>query len=331
MTFLDEPQRLPLIPEPLRRKHEIHQPLDSRFKAAARLGQSLWRERKGLGMGSYTSAGGRRRKLGSQLDREGVANGANIMDPAVRYLTHREIWYRERGACVDEARVWSNLLSSMPMTFNVLGPLKNDRNLASRVINLLFPDMAGSVCHIAFEHSPGRGDENFIGDGSAYDGFISVRTVDGRKMFVGVETKYSECMAETPARHRPLYDEVSRHCGLFKDPDSPELRSNPVEQLWRLHMLAAQIVKSGLYDGGVFMLVGPSLNDDVQNAAKRYRSLLATGDDLTPFANVPLEHLLEVMKEAGGDVVELQDRYCNWQPVHDAVDNYLIGATVQAA
>jgi hypothetical protein len=52
---------------------------------------------------------------------------------------------------------------------------------------------------------------------------------------------------------------------------------------------------------------------------------------LTQFANVPLEHLLEVIKEAGGDVAELQARYTDWRPVHDAVDNFLIGATVQAA
>jgi hypothetical protein len=317
------PAPLPLIPEALRRRHHVHEPKDGRFRAAARLQQALWRDRIGLEMGSYVGHGGRRRKLGSRLDNFGIENGLNIVDDQVRRLTRREIWYRERGAAMDEHRVWSNLLSSMPLAFNVFGMLKTNRQLAQETLSYLFPDIRGTISHIAFEHSPGRGDECFIGDGSAFDVFISIRHEDGRKIFLGIEVKFSETLTEPAARHRELYDIVSRDSGLYLNPDAPELRNTPLEQMWRMHMLSQQLIRNGLYDDGYFILCAPSLNDDVQGAAKRYRSHLGVGEHLAGFVNLTLEHLIETMREAGADTSALEDRYCDWGPVHRALDMFL--------
>ena len=39
---------LPLIPEAVLRKHHVHQPIDMRFRAAAKLLPALWRSDRGL-------------------------------------------------------------------------------------------------------------------------------------------------------------------------------------------------------------------------------------------------------------------------------------------
>jgi hypothetical protein len=36
--------QLPLIPADVLKKHRVHEPLDTRFRSAARLLQALWRE-----------------------------------------------------------------------------------------------------------------------------------------------------------------------------------------------------------------------------------------------------------------------------------------------
>jgi hypothetical protein len=41
-----------------------HLPPDPRFRTAARLLQALWREDRGLSIGSYVGEDGKRRKLG---------------------------------------------------------------------------------------------------------------------------------------------------------------------------------------------------------------------------------------------------------------------------
>ena len=134
----DQPLRhLPLIPEPILRRYRVFEPSDTRFRACARLLQALWRERHQLPIGMHSSPDGTRRRLGSRLSPAAGRSGANFLTPAVAALTRREVAYREVGAFINEQRLWTNLLSSEPLTFNLFGPLRLDLTLASRVLRLL--------------------------------------------------------------------------------------------------------------------------------------------------------------------------------------------------
>jgi hypothetical protein len=329
MTFIDQAEPLPLVPEELQRRHFISHPQDSRFRGAARLQQSLWRQRSGHGAGYYVGGDNKRHRLGTRLDQTAIANGANILDAAVRFLTRKEIHYRERGACIDQDRMWGNTLSSAPMTFNLLGNLKLDRDMANRFVETLFPDFAGSVVHVGFEHSPGRGDPTYTDDGTAFDAFFVVRRPDGKRLFIAIEVKFSESMTEAPARMRPRYDELSTASGLYQDPYAAELRANPYQQLWREHLLAQSMVKSGLFDGGAFVLIAPGENQDVQEAAAGYRQFLAKGDGLVPFCNVPLAQAVDAIGAAGGDMDQFEARYIDFRPVHEAIENHFLDAILK--
>ena len=61
------PPLLPLIPIELLKRHHVAEPTDTRFRAAARLRQSLWREAQGYPCGRYVDPKGRSRRLGSRL------------------------------------------------------------------------------------------------------------------------------------------------------------------------------------------------------------------------------------------------------------------------
>jgi len=315
------PERLPLLDDAILRAHQVHEPYDTRFRASARLLQSLWRARRDLPVGTYTNPRGRRRKLGSRLAALPASAGANFIDPAIRDLARRELAYREPGAIIDTERVWSNLLSSMPMAFNLFGPLKLNRKLAERFIAALFPEIAGRVTHILFEHSPARGDMTFTADGTAFDVFFGIRRDDGTRTFVGIEVKYAEGMTEPEPRHRPRWDDLSVTSGLFIDPDAPELRRNPLQQLWREHMLAHTLVANGLYDDGRFVLIGPKLNNDVQRGASAFAKHLAKAEGAVGFMNVTLEDAVEAVGAAGGKSYarDFTERYLDFSPVHALV------------
>ena len=97
----DQPLRhLPLIPEPVLRRHRVFEPSDTRFRACARLLQALWREQNQLPIGTHASPDGTRRKLGSRLSPAAGRSGANFLSPAVAALTRREVAYREVGAFI---------------------------------------------------------------------------------------------------------------------------------------------------------------------------------------------------------------------------------------
>ena len=51
-------RHLPLIPEPVLRRHRVFEPSDTRFRACARLLQALWREQHRLSIGSMPARTG---------------------------------------------------------------------------------------------------------------------------------------------------------------------------------------------------------------------------------------------------------------------------------
>lgn len=311
--------RLPLVPDAILRAHQAYCPNDSRFRSCARLLQALHRETAGWSIGTYETDTGRKVKKGNLVSSNDGADGANFLSADVHKLARRELAYREPGAVFGEKRVYTNLLSSTPLALNLLGPLKLDRDLAEAFIREIAPDLAGRVCAVSFEHSPGRGDPNFLNDGTAFDALFVVRQDDGKRVFVAVEMKYSESCYEPEARLRDRYDDLARSSGLFKDPEEPDLRRNPIQQLWRLHMLAQSMIDAGLYDAGRVVVIAPSLNDQVQRAIVRYETHLAPPQGgAATFLNLTLENAIGCLALAGAPDTarDLTRRYVNFQPVH---------------
>jgi hypothetical protein len=92
--------QLPLIPANVLKKHHVHEPLDPRFRAAARLLQALWREERGLPIGSHLGEDGRRRKLGSRISQAAGKTRGNFLTPEIAHTARREAAYREIGALI---------------------------------------------------------------------------------------------------------------------------------------------------------------------------------------------------------------------------------------
>ena len=315
--------RLPLLPDAILRRRHCLEETDSRFRAGARLMQALWREERGLPIGYHTDPNGRRRKLGSRVSVAAARSGANFLTPEVAHLVRRECVYREIGAFIDEHRLLGNLLSSQPMCFNLFAPLKLNLQLATGVLECLLPHFEGEVVQVLFEHSPGRGDPRYLADYSAFDALIQYRNPAGGRGFVAIETKFTESMQEPVPAPRPRYDELSRSSQLYVDPDGPQLRSNPLQQLWREHLLAQAMLDQGLYDEGTFVLIAPTLNHLAQNAAGAYRCQLEAADLWQArFDNITLEHVIGAIEAAGAPEYAraLHGRYCDWHQVDRQVD-----------
>lgn len=316
--FPDTLSHVPLIPEGILRRHHIFEPLDHRFRSAARLLQSMWREDRELPIGAYV-VGGKRKKLGSRISPAAAKAGANFMLPAIAWLVRRECAYREPAALIDEGRLYGNLLSSMPLCFNLFGLLKLDLAFASRVLGELFPELSGAkVQAVLFEHSPGRGDPALTADHSAFDVLIRYETPAGRKGFVAVELKYSESCQEPVPAIRPRYDDLAEVSGLFVEPMKPTLRTNPSQQLFREHLLAQTMLMRGDYDEGRFIVIAPRLNTLVANAIATYRAeLKPAGEDQVGFASISLEDTLVALAMAGEEeyAAKLYRRYCDFQLV----------------
>jgi hypothetical protein len=269
-------------------------------------------------------------ELHSYLSRDAARAGRNFLSPEIHALVRRELLMREEGAAIDEDRLFGNALSSMPLTFNLFGPMALDLNLSTAALRQLLPDFVHQVTGFIFEHSPGRRQERFLNDGTAFDLAIRVITPEGEDGTIFVETKYSEDMSGPAARLRDRYDEVSRSVGLFVDPDSPTLRSLALEQLWREHMLAQLTVDQGLTPRAMFITIGPRLNRRVMAAFRVYENELIDADaqdaNRVAFRAFTLERFIDALAEAGADDLarDLWGRYCDFERVyHLALGEYL--------
>src|SRR5438874_1592654 len=136
--------------------------------------------------------------------------------------------YQEVGAFIDQRRLYSNLLSSMPLCFNLFAPLHLNPDLAAKVIRSLTPGIdPARALHVWFEHSPGRRRVELTADHTAWDVAIVYQRADGERGLLAIEQKYSEGGAEAATDLSPRYDELAVSSELYKNAMSAVLRTGP--------------------------------------------------------------------------------------------------------
>ncbi|WP_300973511.1 hypothetical protein [Sphingomonas sp. LHG3406-1] len=320
-------RQLPIIPQSVLRKHRAYERFDNRFRACARLLQALWRESQQLPIGTYTAPDGSQRRIGSLLAGTAADAGRNFLSPEIAHLVRREVAYQERGALIDQRRLYGNLLSSQPLCFNALAPLRLNPTLAAKVIRSLIPaiDLA-RVLHVWFEHSPGRDRDDLTGDRSAFDAAFVYERSDGEKGLIAVEMKYSEGPGQASSELSERYDELAVASDLYKNPMSAVLRTGSCEQLFREHLLTHAARYRGDYAEARFVLIAPRQNHLLQQGAQLYAShLVEPGPETVQFLNVELEQLVEAIGWAGelDFAYALHDRYLNFWKIDALVEEAL--------
>lgn len=257
------------------------------FQWRARLLQALWREEQGL------PAGGEDGKVrGARLRMPEARDSlANYLTPTIREVVRREVDdpERARGKVYGRPRIYDNLLSSQPLCFNLFGELTCDLELATRALRDMSEGRIARVSAIEFEWSPGRGDLRYTGDRSAYDVYIRYETPTGRAGFAGIEVKYHERLADREAKHRPRYDEVAAAMGCFHEEQLPKLRTRPLQQVWRDHLLvgAHQLVDG--FEDALFVFLHPEGNTACSAVVQDYSQCLR---DSRSFEGWTLERLV---------------------------------------
>ena len=319
-------RQLPIIPKSVLRKHRALEKFDNRFRACARLLQALWRESQELPAGTYAAPNGSQRRIGSLLSTAAANAGRNFLSPEIAHLVRREVIYQETGALIDQRRLFGNLLSSMPLAFNLFAPLRLNLDFAAKVLRSLIPEIdLARVIHVWWEHSPGRRRDDLTSDRTALDVAIIYERVDGERGLLAIEQKYSEgggSSGDFAAR----YDELAVSSELYKNPMSAVLRTGPCHQLFREHLLTHAARFRGDYAEARFILIAPRHNHLLQQGADLYASHLAEpGPDAVPFLNIELEQVIEAIGWAGelDYAYALHDRYLNWWKIDAVVEGAL--------
>lgn len=259
-------------------------PETTRFKQQARLHQALWRESRDYPIGSQPMCpepGETSRPLGSRMDVPVARkSGANFLNEEIYRVVQNRLANPQPHQTLDADRLHCDLLSSMPMCFNLFGVLQSDLEMADRAVHAWWPDVPGCVCAVHFEWSPGRRLKGeYLENRSAFDVAFELELPDGGRGVFGVETKYHEnCKSEdTPSdERRERYTKVARESGLFTESAIDQIMGTDLQQIWLDHLLALSMTQdpSKKWSWAGFALVHPAQNPSYARACERYKSLL---------------------------------------------------------
>lgn len=288
-------------------RHQVLVSGDNAFQRRARLLQALWREEQALDFGKTK----RGRPLGSRLTMPSAKEDlTNYLTETIRAVVRFEVLdpKQRKGKLYAKPRIFDDLLSSQPLCFNLFAELQKDLELASRAFRRLTAGRVHEVTDLGFEHSPGRGDPNYTGDKSAFDVFVQYVNAAGAKGFCAIEVKYHEDLGDAVAPHRGRYDEVAAEMGCFDLHALERLKTKPLQQIWRDHLLTGSLLldrKQG-YEDAFFAFLYPRDNERCAKAVASYRACLQTETSFVPWT---LEIVVEAIKaEGGGAWVEAVER-----------------------
>ena len=302
MTTLDE----------IAREYQAYEAIDSsEFRRKVRVLQSMWRESKGYGVGTHRTPRHGSRPLGSRLEEpRASAELLNYLTPTIRQVVRDEVLdeKKSRGKMYARPRIFDDLLSSQPLSFNLFGELKRNLDLAKFVFRDLLGSRVSEVTGIEFEYSPGRGNSRYTGDRTAFDVYVAFQGATGGRAFVGIEVKYHEDLRGRTAPHRERYSDIAKQMDCFKEEYLDQLRKNPLQQLWRDHLLAGALRKADGFRDGLFAVLYPKDNLACAGAVSRYRECLS---DTATFQDWTLEEFTKSVKNhATADWIDaFVDRY----------------------
>ena len=254
---------------------ELRVASDSARVAGYRAHQSRFRQMQ-LKVGPGPRPGRPDALVGSALSPADVEQtpSLNFVDAAAhRHAVERGVAVQAEGGTLEADRLFHNLLSSMPMCFNMFGALRAVPGFVGLVRRMFDPDVE-RVTDVICEDRPTRS----LRDRTAFDAIVHCEDGSGARRFLAIETKYTEPFSAT-VYDTATYREVTERCGWFRPGAAEALVASATNQLWRGLMLAA-LVENETGSVGRYLVVAPADDAAAATAATSVAAELLDPDRL---------------------------------------------------
>ena len=127
---------------------------------------------------------------------------------------------KRANGTLNEDRLRRNMLSSMPLCFDLFGFLRRYPHVAARVLGNAFHLPIAKILVIEVESKPC----DALEDRTAFHACVRYRRPDGQEGFVGVETKYTEPFSQKEYCTEP-YLRLSSNLTVFRAEAAVRLKS----------------------------------------------------------------------------------------------------------
>lgn len=214
-----------------------------KFTERCRQLQSLYREeiQEPMGKGPWKNS---KTRLISMIEK-GEKSGKNFVDSYTFRYAKLRVARIKNNETINEFRLFNNLLSSQPMAFNLFCPLMHmledgHQELVTTLVRSVFPHLPiGQVTEIELEYLHTK-KEDYLLDKTAMDAIIRYKDKDGRLCFIAIETKYSDVLGTTSAKHPEKQRAFIKQLGFFKPESEKALTGGqkPISQIYRNFLLS---------------------------------------------------------------------------------------------
>ena len=236
---------------------------DNKFRAKCRFLQSKYRaevlhEPFGNGPNKNSKA-----KYGNFLV-EGENTGSNfITESSFKYAKQKSLDKQiNKSLTIDEFRLFNNMLSSMPMCFNLFSDLRelllSSPEEATRIIKLIFKEFywINKVTYIDVEFIP-IPILDYTNDKSAFDAMILAEDMNGKKELISIETKYTDLLGSNTSSDSDLKNSILEKAKIFDQELINDLKTNGYKQIHRNYLLTYVFAKKNKLKHFVNVVVSP--------------------------------------------------------------------------
>ena len=203
----------------------------------------------------------------SMLRREDVEQNSalNFLDGEIAsYAIERAEQVQAEGGALDRDRLIRNMLSSMPLCFNLFGYLRKRPVEAAQGLAAVLDIDIAEILDIVVEWAPDPAAR--LDDRTAFDAFVSYRTSDGRRAFLGIKTKYTEPFSRRRYESE-RYNALTQDSGAgFKPGAEKILVKPPTNQLWRNALLVHSLRSTDEFDDGHVVVLSCEGDEDAKAA-----------------------------------------------------------------
>jgi len=281
---------------------------DNKAISKYRLHQSKYRceiLREDYGFGPTENA---KNKYGNMLI-DGEKSGSNFISPAAfKYATQRT-WDKiiNKSLTIDNYRLFNNMLSSMPMCFNLFSDLRelliSDKASCSELCKSLFEEInwISSVEYIGVEFIP-TPIEQYTNDKTAFDAVLIVKDAKGKKGILSIETKYTDLLGSNSSKNTDKKNEIIEKYKLFSTETKTNLKKYGYKQIYRNYLLTFAFAKVNKYKNFCNIIISPSEDNlskqelvELRNGLKKNKNSIIK-IDLEEFVNRGISTNIEEMK-----------------------------------
>lgn len=151
----------------------------------------------------------------------GYNKNMNFYYPETFQYAHQRVNNKLADETIKKDRLFNNLLSSMPLAFNLFHPLmiylKKDPEFVSMLFSSLFPELDIKVIDkidIEFIPTPITA---YIDDKSAMDAVIFFRDKENKENIISIEVKYTDKLGSNCAAKNDLKVLTAKDSGFFSE------------------------------------------------------------------------------------------------------------------